>query len=362
MTPALPPKPCPCVILISGVTSQYTKKIPVTVVGETTAPVPQPAPATVEPKFQVVNLHVAGGVTLASAFGGAAPRTVEFQVSNVGTLTETPVLVGRWGTGNKINNVIKMPTLQEVAAGKSVAVRAHFSLPALSMGSYTVKVFVQVVGFHNVASDSATTSTWPFALFIALLVLLELLLLAITKIVRTRRRRAAGPGGVDSAQTPNGGGPGSGPQNANGLVARSGRRSGRRLGWPASSPARCTTPATRPRIWNRRSWPDGQTGSLEGRRRGRALRPVGVDAGAVRPAHRRCSRWPRWSEPCRWNGRRRSCQDADEEPAEARTERYGCPNVGERATEDRCPVYFLFVALTVHLQVVVAASEYCPAA
>ncbi len=218
LTPALPPKPCPCVILISGVTSQYTKKIPVTVVGETTAPVPQPAPATVEPDFQVANLHVAGGVTLASAFGGAAPRTVEFQVSNVGTLTETPVLVGRWGTGNKINNVIKMPTLQEVAAGKSVAVRAHFSLPALSMGSYTVKVFVQVVGFHNVASDSATTSTWPFALFIALLVLLELLLLAITKIVRTRRRRAAGPGGVDSAQTPNGGGPGSGPQNANGLV------------------------------------------------------------------------------------------------------------------------------------------------
>jgi hypothetical protein len=194
MTTAVPPKPCPCVILVTGVTDYYTQKIPVTVVGVPTAPVPPAAPP-VEPEFRVT-LQLVGGTTLASSFGAAAPRTLDVRVDNLGTRTETPLLLGRWGTGKRYTNVIKMPTMRSLGSGQSQVVQAHFSLPALSMGLYTVKVFVEGVGFRVVASDSGSTSTWPIALFVTCLVALELILMGIVKVVRNRRRRRAAEEGA----------------------------------------------------------------------------------------------------------------------------------------------------------------------
>jgi hypothetical protein len=205
MYTALPPKPCPCVVLVTGITNLFTEKLPVTVVGAGTAPVSQPV-SEAQADLRILDLQVVGGATLASLFGASAPRTVEFRVLNGGTLTQTPVLIGRWGSSTQYTNVIQMPALRPLAAGQSEAVRAHFSLPALSMGTYTVKVEVQAVGSHDVASKTATTSTWPILLYVAVLVLLALLIFAIVKIVRNRRQRASaasdqGPT-IDSAGQP----------------------------------------------------------------------------------------------------------------------------------------------------------------
>lgn len=218
LTPELPPKPCPCVILVTGVTSYYSKTIPVTVAGAAVSPVP-PTPTTVQPHLQIADLQVVGGMTLASSFGTSARRLVELQVHNAGPYSETPLLLGRWGTGTHPGNVLVMPIMGALRAGQSAEVHVPFSLPVLSIGRYTVRVEAEVVGFSRVASASASTSTWPIALFVLALVLLELIAFAITKVVRVRRRRKAGEGRDVSDQQPASHGSGERPEYENSLVA-----------------------------------------------------------------------------------------------------------------------------------------------
>jgi hypothetical protein len=218
MTTALPPVPCPCVILVTGITNLYTKKIPVTVVGAATAPVTRTTTSG-EPDLRVANLRVVGGTTWASSFGGAAPRTLEFRVHNAGTGSETPVLLGRWGTGAHPTNVIKMPVMRALGAGQSTEVRAHFSLSPLSTGTYTVRVDILTVGFHEVASASSSTSTWPIALFIVGLVLLGLVLWGVSKIVLNRWRRTHEKEGVASEEELPAVAAGALPEHYNGLMA-----------------------------------------------------------------------------------------------------------------------------------------------
>ena len=188
MTTALPPKPCPCVILVTETTGQYIKRIPIAVEGAKTVPVQKTSIASA-PALTITGLKVVGGITLASAFGGAAPRTVEFRIRNTGTQPVAPVLLGRWGSGTQITHVIEMPIVAQLGPGVSETIRAHFSLPALSVGNYTVKVEAQAIGSGPIDTATASTSTWPFALFIVALVLLGLLLLGIEKMVQNRRRR-----------------------------------------------------------------------------------------------------------------------------------------------------------------------------
>ena len=189
LTGAIPPQPCPCVVLVNGVNVSYTEKIPVTVVGASTAPVPAPPPF-VQPDLAVRDLHVDAPLTVASAMGASAPRTVVLLLHNAGTATETPTLLGRWGRAGHVDHVIAMPAVKAVAPGASERVRAPFSLPALATGTYTVRVTVEVVGFRREAAATTSTVQWPVGLF----ALGALLLLAVVVLLATgpRRRRRRG--------------------------------------------------------------------------------------------------------------------------------------------------------------------------
>lgn len=196
LTGALPPQPCPCVVLVVGVNITTTQKIPVTVVGAATAPVPA-APSTNEPDLRIQDLRVESTLTIGSAMGAAALRTVELQVHNAGPYPEVPELIGRWGHPTQVDHAISMPKMGSVAPGATKRVRVTFSLPALSLGTYTVRVTAQVVGFTRQASATTSTTQWPFGLFAlgALLVLVVVVLL----VARPRRRRRRKLGTVPQA-------------------------------------------------------------------------------------------------------------------------------------------------------------------
>ena len=186
----IPPTPCPCVVLVSGTNVTFTERIPVKVVGAPTRPV-HPAASESAPTVRISGLEVAGGSTLVSFFGGRAPRTLEFRLRNTWDHAITPVLLGRWGNGKDLPNVIEMPSIGSLRPGQSRELEVPFSLTALSMGSYTVAVRVQLVGFPVESSATARTSQWPVGLF--LLGLLLLLLLVYLVAIRRRKNGAAAP-------------------------------------------------------------------------------------------------------------------------------------------------------------------------
>jgi hypothetical protein len=190
ITGALPPKPCPCVVLAKGVYTNTQATTPVTVVGAATAPVP-PAPGVLQPHFTFEDLRVLSSVTVGSAMGTSSRRTVEFQIRNAGLLSWTPLLTGRWGRPTAIRNAITMPYIGELAPGATKEVRATFTLPAFSVGTYDVRVGAQVVGFTATSAATTSTTQWPIGLFVVLALILLLIVLGL--VIRPRRRRRRQP-------------------------------------------------------------------------------------------------------------------------------------------------------------------------
>ena len=214
MTGALPPAPCPCVVLVTGVSRSYTEKIPVAVTGAPTAPVRTSAPPTAT-GLRLADLRVVGGTTVASAFGGAARRTLSVRITNPGTIPVTPVLVGRWGRGAQLGDAIAMPRQRALAPGRSRVVRAQFSLGALAVGTFRVGVELQDVWSAHRATLATTTSQWPLGLFACAAAILAILVWrAIAALRRLRARRKAA--GAPAAAAPEGRaeGEGAGPGDA----------------------------------------------------------------------------------------------------------------------------------------------------
>jgi hypothetical protein len=184
MIGAIPPEPCPCVVLFTGFTNGYTHMIPVQVVGASSAPV-RPITPSAPPKVRISTLTVTKVATLASSFGGPAQRSVEVRITNPGNGPVTPTVVARWGSGDVLSNVIPMPPPRQIDPGQTWEIRRPFALGAFAMGTYAVRVQVELVGFvDDDAVKATTTSQWPVALF----VLGGVLILLIGIAVAVRRR------------------------------------------------------------------------------------------------------------------------------------------------------------------------------
>jgi len=192
ITGALPPKPCPCVVMARGAYTNVEATTPVTVVGALTAPVPT-APTVTQPDVQISDLRALSSVTIGSAMGTSTERTVELQIQNSGQFTETPVLIGRWGRPADVRNTITMPYVGPLAPGTTKDVRATFILPALSFGTYDVRVVSQVVGFTATSRATTSTTQWPFGLFAVVALFVLLVVVALVTGPRRRRQRRAAP-------------------------------------------------------------------------------------------------------------------------------------------------------------------------
>ncbi|MGH9091752.1 MAG: hypothetical protein ACRDZR_10320, partial [Acidimicrobiales bacterium] len=188
MTGAVPPAPCPCVVLVTGVSRTFSEKIPVAVTGAATAPVRAAAPP-VPSGLRMSDLRVAGATTVASAFGGAAERTLTVRITNPGTSPVTPVLVGRWGRGAELTNAFALPRQQALGPGQRRVVRARFSLGPLAVGTFRVGLELQDVWSSHHASLATSTSQWPIGLLACAAALLALIVWRVIATVRRRKRR-----------------------------------------------------------------------------------------------------------------------------------------------------------------------------
>ncbi|HEU5307550.1 MAG TPA: hypothetical protein VFW97_09495 [Acidimicrobiia bacterium] len=194
----VPPRPCPCVVLVSGLSSSISRRIPVQVAGTATAP-PETASPLAKPPTLTVDAEVSGGTTLASLFGGPAERTVEVRIHNAGSVDVAhPVLTLSWGRSGSPDHLIRTPRLGPIAGGATRTVEVPFDLDALSVGNY--EVAGRITGASKPVALHASTSTWPWGLFVIALVLLQLILLGIRNRVRRRLARKQVEARIAAAQ------------------------------------------------------------------------------------------------------------------------------------------------------------------
>lgn len=182
-----PPRPCPCVVLVSGLSSSYAQRIPVEVVGVPVAPVSSAAPQS-KPLTLEVQVSVSGGTSVASLFGGPAKRVLTVTLRNTGTVAiPHPVVAARWGRGGAPTHAITSRVLAALPPDTRRTVQLPFELDPLSIGRYHVRGVV--TGATKPVGFEAQTSTYPWGLFAIGLVLLQVVLLALRN--RARRRLTA---------------------------------------------------------------------------------------------------------------------------------------------------------------------------
>ena len=190
MQVVLPPRPCPCVVLVTGLTSSFSTTIPVDVRGAPTAPAVSEAPST-QPLALQVEARVTGGASLATVLGGAAHRAVHVTMRNTGKVPLRPVVTARWGRGSSPRQAIASPATGVLAPGEARTIVVPFHLDPLSVGNYTIAG--EVTGAGRSVPFTSSTSTWPWGLLVVAQVVLLLVRNAVRRILarhEARERRA----------------------------------------------------------------------------------------------------------------------------------------------------------------------------
>ena len=197
---SLPPKPCPCVVMVIDFSSPTTPTTPLTIVG---APYQTPSATTVH-KLQVLNAYLTGSGPWTAWFGAPPKRTLVITVRNPnnGPYVNPPLVLAIGNAGDTTTHEATTQNLPTIGADATKTYQIPVSFPAVSVGEHQV---VGIVGNAGLAK-SFKVQTWlfPWGLLVVILIVLELILLAITRYFRERRRRkeeaegAAGPpGGLD---------------------------------------------------------------------------------------------------------------------------------------------------------------------
>lgn len=137
---AEPPKPCPCVVHVAGVTGQQdVVDVAFTVAGHPTAPLPEPSGGGRLAVLATVRLEGSSGVLV--WFGAPARREVVFTVGNLG---QTPVKDPVFEVGT--SHGVFSPQYEErqwrgtLAPGRKALVRLPVELSAGAHGDYQVSV------------------------------------------------------------------------------------------------------------------------------------------------------------------------------------------------------------------------------
>jgi len=181
-----PPQPCPCVVVVSLLATAKSITLPVQVEGVPAAPVP-PASTQHQPQPLTVRARVTGGNSLGSVFGAPASRTLVLTVTNTDqSPVPNPVVSAQWGRKRNVDQSISVPGVGPLAPGESRRINIPFELDALSFGSYSVAG--RVTGASAPVRFEEETSTWPWGLFVILLVVAQRLLLGLRNVLRRRLR------------------------------------------------------------------------------------------------------------------------------------------------------------------------------
>jgi hypothetical protein len=184
----VPPKPCPCVVLVTSLRDNTQIKLPVQVAGAPMAPVRSIAPASLPPSVRVVSIRITGGSWPSGWFGGPVSHNLVVTFYNSGPSPILyPVISAAWGRTGQTDNVINSPTLTMIQPNETRRITMPFRFDPLSFGNYEISG--RLTGPAQPVAFETETSNWPIGLM--LIAFLLLVGLVTWLLLRRRSRRRA---------------------------------------------------------------------------------------------------------------------------------------------------------------------------
>jgi hypothetical protein len=179
---AVPPSPCPCVVMITQVNPSGVERLPITIEGAPSAAVPAPLRVG-RPAISISNVRILSSSSWTSWFGTAAPRELLVTVHNDGSDSVRPLVVAGWTQGSG-RYVITSPPAKLLGAGRSMQIAAAFSLSTFASGQFLVSGQVTGAGFDR--SFVTSTSTTPWGLYFLGMLIAVGILLAVAVLIGRR--------------------------------------------------------------------------------------------------------------------------------------------------------------------------------
>ena len=185
LTVALPPKPCPCVVMALDFNLSITPTTPFVVIG---APYSTPNTFHIH-KLKILGAALQGDGPWTSWFGAPPKRTLVLTVHNPNDVAYTfPPLVLAIGQSKDITTQeATTQKLETIGAYKTATYDIPVAFPAVSIGEHQVAGVLGNPGY----TTKFLVKTWlfPWGLLAVALVVLEIIALLITRFIRERRRR-----------------------------------------------------------------------------------------------------------------------------------------------------------------------------
>ena len=183
----IPPSPCPCVVLVANQGAFSGVRVPITIVGAASSPIPQQATSSTP---VVLSAKVLTHVSVGAWFGAPRAVTLLLNIKNRSTNTyESPALSVNVGRGKHPGDFVVARPLAPLAAGATQTLRIPVTLPAFTFGNYSVRA--QVITGEEQVATVARTSSYPWALFLIAALAVQGVLLALRNRARRRLGRAA---------------------------------------------------------------------------------------------------------------------------------------------------------------------------
>jgi hypothetical protein len=189
----MPPKPCPCVVMVLDFALTATPTTPFTVIGAPTAPTPL---SPVEP-LEVRKAVVEGHGPWTSWFGAAPQRTLVLTVHNPDqTSYLKPPLLLQVGSGaTPSSREATRAPLASIGPGRTRTYRVPLTFPVLAVGDQPVHGVLGSPGLTTTFTVHTSMVPWGLVAVLALLVLLAIALVAWA-VRRRRRHLRVGPAPV----------------------------------------------------------------------------------------------------------------------------------------------------------------------
>ena len=128
-----PPVPCPCVVMVTQLYPSEVERLPMTILGASSAPVE--LPSAVRPILRVFHVRVVSTSTWTSWFGAAASRQLIVSIHNAGSTAIRPLLVAHWVQGGD-HFVITARAAASSAQDRALRSRHHLICPPSPMGCF----------------------------------------------------------------------------------------------------------------------------------------------------------------------------------------------------------------------------------
>jgi hypothetical protein len=187
----VPPRPCPCVVLVIAQETGRQFLLPVKVVGVPTAAVRSATAFAGRHTITISDVVVRAHRSFGAWLGAPAARTLAFEVHNTGpSAVYNPVVAVRWGKGATPNHVVTSPEMKPLAAGETQHVEVPFRLDGLAFGRFTV--VAEVSGAAYPADLRTATSNRPWGLVVLTLIVLAILVVVIGRAISRRMDAEAG--------------------------------------------------------------------------------------------------------------------------------------------------------------------------